>query len=298
VSTLPPLWTIGSWSASQGGLDDGQGANWLVNKDAGWFSPLGVRQLHIDRYHDHGVLRGRNYRPPRVVTLIGVCSAASPAAMGAALDRFNALLSDGGLSQLLVTEPAGGQRSAMVEITDASQAEPFNSTEFDFQLVLTAQDPRKYAAQQSATTGLPAASGGLDWVTGGGLNWVTGGGLNWGTVTSSGSLVMTNSGTAETWPTFVIRAGANALTTPGITITVSGATLFYNGTLQVADELTIVTNPIGRSVLLNGAADRRNLLTTAQWSPIAPGASVSVAFSAASYTSTASLEARWSPAFW
>jgi hypothetical protein len=299
VSTLAPVWAVDGWSASQGGLVDAFGAEWLVHQDSGWFEPPGVRLSHQDKLRDHGVFRTRNYRTPRVVVLAGHCSCPDSATMMAANDRFNAIRSDGGLAALLVTEPGGRQRTAMVELGDQPQADPDTYRSFDFQLTLTAQDPRKYdATVQTATTGLPSSTGGLDWSTGGGLNWSSGGGLNWGTITSTGVLVATNAGLADTWPKFTISAGANTLTNPGITITIGGQRLFYNNTLQAGDQLVIVTNPIGRSVLLNGTTDRKPFLTVAEWTSIAPGASVPIAFSAASYTSTATLAASWQNAYW
>lgn len=297
-SSLPPVWAIGSWSASQGGLVDTYGAEWLVYTDAGWFSPLGVRTANTDRLRDHGTQRTRNYRPPRVITLTGYCTCPDSAGMMAALDRFNAIAADGGLSLLTVTEPAGAVRTALVELLGGCAAAPVNYRSFDFQLVLSAPDPRKYGPAATAATGLPSFSGGLDYVTGGGLNYVTGGGLNYGTVTSTGTLVMTNAGTAETWPTYTIAAGANPLSSAGISITLPSGQLFYAGSLQTSDQLTIVTHPARRSVLLNGAADRAPLLTTAQWAPIPAGASITVAFAATSYSSTATLTASWAPAYW
>jgi hypothetical protein len=294
---LTPIWTIGSWSGAQGVFVDSFGSQWMVEKDTGWFEPPGVRLDHADRQQDHGVYRTRNYRAARDITLTGVCISPDISTMMGALDRFATICSDGGMTAMTVTEPGGNVRTAQVELADMPRATPFSSPAyaFDFQLMLIAQDPRKYdATVQITTTGLPSSSGGLNWS--GGLSWSSG--LNWGTVTSTGVLVVTNSGTAETWPTFQISAGANALTNPGITLTVAGNRLFYNNTLQVGDVLTIVTNPIGRAVTLNGTTDRRPFLTVAEWTSVAPGATVPIAFSAASYTSTAQLSASWQNAYW
>jgi hypothetical protein len=105
---------------------------------------------------------------------------------------------------------------------------------------------------------------------------------------------MANNGTAEAWPTFTITSGANSLTNPTITNVFTGATLAYNGTLNPNDTLVIVTNPFGRSVILNGTADRRPLLIRAEWFSIPAATTGAVAFSATSFSATAFLSASWS----
>jgi len=109
-------------------------------------------------------------------------------------------------------------------------------------------------------------SGGLDWSTGGGLNWSSGGGLNWGTTLSTGTVTVTNPGTALAWPVFTL---SDTLTNPTITDIVTGFRLTYTGAAMAVAE-SLVLNSLNKTVLRNGG-DRSRELTVRQWEAIAPG---------------------------
>lgn len=126
-----------------------------------------------------------------------------------------------------------------------------------------------------------------------GLDWSTGGGLNWGLSTSSGTFVLSNGGTAESWPTFTLNG---PLTNPVITNVATGQNFTYAGTLGAGDQVVITTSQFNRSVLLNGSADRRPYLTTAQWFSVLPGSTVNVQLSSSSSGDTGTLSGSISPA--
>jgi hypothetical protein len=68
-------------------------------------------------------------------------------------------------------------------------------------------------------------------------------------------------------------------------------------TLSGTDMLVLTTNPIGRSVLYNGA-DRRSSMTSAQWFSLYPGTSDQIAFQASSTSGSPTMTVAFAPAYW
>lgn len=299
--SLPVTWTMPAWGLSfNTGVKDSSGCAYFLLGEKGWSDGPPPRPITQGKPYSQGAFNGPDFYGARIIALNGHVAAPTMTARRAAEHLITAAFSDPlNLTELHCVEETG-ELFANVRL-DANTTVDKNSggLDFDWSMQLAAPDPRKYGANaQTATTALPMTTGGLDWVTGGGLDWVTGGGLNWGTVVSTGSIVITNSGTADTWPKFTIAANGNPLASPGITISIGSSVLFYNGTLGANDTLVITTNPSARSVILNGTSDRRAFLTTAQWTSIPAGATATAAFSSISYTSTATLTATWSSAYW
>ena len=299
--TLPVQWTMPTWGLSfNTGVKDANGCAYWVTDEKGWSDGPPPRPISTGKPYSQGAFNGPDFYGARVITLYGHVAAPTTLARRAAEHTISAAFSDPlNLSELHCTEETGELLANVRLDQNVTITRNPGGYDFDWSIQLAAPDPRKYSATvQQSTTNLPMAANGLDWITGGGLDWITGGGLTWGTVTSNGQVSMTNAGTADTWPTFVIAANGNVLSSPGITILFNGNVLFYNNTLQANDILTITTNPANRSVLLNGLTDMRRFLTTAQWTSVAAGTTVIAAFSSAVYTSTATLTAKWSNAYW
>jgi len=299
--SLPVQWSLPSWGLSfNTNVKDANGAAYFCTDEKGWSGGPPVRPSTQGKPYSQGAFNGPNFAGARIITLFGTVSAPTTIARRAAEHTVAAALMDPfNLYDLHCTEETG-ELIAYVRLDQPTTVVQMpGGLDFQWSMQLAAPDPRKYSAtNQSASTGLPMTTGGLDWATGGGLDWATGGGLNWGTVVSTGSVVMANAGTADTWPKFTIAANGTALVTPGITITFNGSTLFYNDTLAGGDVLVIDTNPSSRSVILNGVSDRRGSLTTAQWASIPAKTTVTAAFSAAVYSATATLSAQWANAYW
>lgn len=262
----------------------------------GWLT----RTTRTQRY-PKPVLPG-SYRVPnptaeRVFSIEGHCIAPSVEARSRAENRVTALagLPDN-LYRIEVTEEMG----TVYRMVELESAETVRISEFVFKytIQLAAPDPFKYSTSANvAGNSLPVSAGGLDWTDPTGLDWTDSVGLSWGVPSSTGVITMLNNGTAEAWPTFTITAGANSLTNPTITNVFTGQTLAYTGTLNPDDTLVIVTNPFGRSVILNGTADRRPLMTRAEWFSIPAKTTGAVAFSAQSFSATAFLSASWSDTY-
>lgn len=193
------------------------------------------------------------------------------------------------LYTLQVTDDSG-TLTAQVQRSDAVLVKPMSINSTAFSLPITAPDPYKYdPVLTPVTASLALASGGLDWSTGGGMNWP----LNWGTSTSDGTCVLTNSGTAPSWPTLTFDGPSDAgtLSMPSATCMDTGQLIAYGGTLGVGDELVIVTNPATRSAILNGSVDVWSGLVVSEWFTVPAGGQVGLQFQGSSGSTTPQMSA-------
>ncbi|MFE3197159.1 phage distal tail protein [Embleya sp. NPDC059237] len=151
-------------------------------------------------------------------------------------------------------------------------------------------DPRRYElVEQTATTKLPQAEGGLTFP----LTFP----LDWGTPAVSGTLTAVNSGYAPTSP---VVEFVGPVDTPAMVRMSDGVRLEYDLVLGAGETLTVDTR--SQSVRLAGA-DRLYAATSRsvpeEWFRLEPGAT-DLAFRAASGSTdpAASMTVRWRSAFW
>lgn len=237
------------------------------------------------------------YSDARTITIAGSLAFNDSATLLQALRSLAGICADPTqLYALQVTDDLG-TLTTQVQRSGEILLKAIAPTAYAFNITLTAPDPRRYDIpnQANGSTPVPSTSSGLDWSTGGGLDFSTGGGLNWGTTTSNGVFTLTNAGTADSWPTFVLQG---PLTNPAIVNQATGQQISYGGTLGPSDTVTITTlPPFTRTVTLNGT-DRRSLLTSAQWFPVAPLSSLVVQLSTTSALDTGSVTGTINPAYW
>jgi len=159
-------------------------------------------------------------------------------------------------------------------------------------------DPRRYeVTEQTATTGLPVAEDGIEWGSGPeGLDWSTGPEeLDWGSAGSTGGVIVTNSGDADTHP---IIEFAGPVDRPSVTLN-GGTVLEYDIALGSGDVL--VVNTAAGTVQLGGQ-DRLHTITARsvpeQTFTLPPGTS-DLAFRADDSGPTGgTLTVRWRSAMW
>lgn len=287
-----PTYTINGWSAN---VDDDFGARWTVATQDSTDGPTPKLRMS-ERPYGAGAYRAQSFPAARPMTLQGNVQAGSRAATAAARSRFLAIFTGGGQYPIIIDDGIEPKQT-LVELAAIPKVAIWeDGSGFDWQLPLSAADPRYYdTTVQTTSTGLPSPSStGLDWSTGGGLDWTGGGtgGLDWGTATSNGVMTLSNSGNADSWPTFTLTG---PLTMPALT-TATGQVLAYSGQLSSGDTLVIATaEQPGRSVLLNGS-DRFTLMTSATWFAVPPSSFISVTFSAVAGSGGAS--ASWANASW
>jgi hypothetical protein len=275
-------WEVDGWL---GGAVDGDGTDWCVYDSTGWFGPPGVRTSSEEKPTEDGEYSSRSLKTARVVTMVGYCKALTEALASQARDRVNALLGDGHLHRLTVTEPVE-VRTAMVRLAGLDLT-PHTARGFDFQVIVTAPDPRKYSAVlHSASTGLaspapggvlwngPAGTTGVPWngpAGSTGIHWQSGNG-------TSGVMALTNAWSAEAPIQFSI---SGPVTNPRLTNAVTQQVIQWDGTVQSGQTLTIDT---GTHATKLGGQNRKSQLSRSEFFTIGPYQTVNVLFQADSGT--------------
>lgn len=291
ILSVKPAWHVDGWS---GNYIDDNGVDWVVNDDKGWFDPVGERVFDSDKPTGDGTYSAESFDTARVITLTGYARAPNAVAADNARNQFNALLKRGHLHQLVVEEPVT-DKTAYVKRVDGNLRNT-RPNQFDFQLIMLAPDPQKYAATVSTvSTGLAQdAPGGIQWNGSAGST-----GIQWGGPTGStgvqyqtgsgvtGVMQLLNEGTGDAPVRFVITG---PVTTPSIVNTGTGETLTYGGTIATGQTLVIDTGT--GEVTLDGA-DRRSFLTAVDFFLLPPGEITEVAYRSPSPSPTAQLSAIW-----
>lgn len=276
--------TIGSWAA--GGTDE-FGCRWSVPTETIFHGP--ARKTHItERPFGIGGYRSRSYAAGKSFMLQGWCMPmAEPSwpLLVAARRRLMAVLSDGEQG-LLVVDDGVAARQLTVELDESDpkwDVWPANGGA-DWQLGFYAEDPRFLSTvERSAQASLADVSvDGLNWAAGapGGLDWAAGtpGGLGWGVSGSGGNiLVITNDGTAETWPLLTITT-PSGLQDPTFTDPVSGDVLGYTGSISVGQTLRIDCSPFNPNPVTLDGVDRTGALTSGSFLSIPPGSTRAIQF--------------------
>jgi hypothetical protein len=170
------------------GIPDAQGSLWYATEFEGWAGPS-LRQTTVDPTARHGTLLAENLLGSRAITLSGICKAQNADAMW---DSYNYLLA---LTNNLYEE----QRLTVYERVpkfvkvvqgDAPEVQIGLGSHFPFTLTLLANDPLKYAVEESSVT---IGSGGTGIVTNEGTfpatpRIVTGGSVSLTNTTTGGRL--------------------------------------------------------------------------------------------------------------
>lgn len=272
------------------GTDDGQ-VLLVFDKLDGWYSGPGSRTNFTDRPNAHGSFDAPVYRTARVVTVSGWAYSDSRAAVVTAIRRLTGILAEGQAGVVTVDDPDYGTLSITARLTDGPLIgwDSFDHC-WTWQFSVTAPDPHKYGIELTASTPLPTpGAGGLVFP----LFDVTGL-LEFGAPGVRSQIMLSNSGTADTYLLFVV-AGA---VLGGLTITdvATGRQITYVGDVPFGAVLTI--NPVTGRADLNGA-DRTGLLTSNEWWPVTAGGSSTVQFSTQGVSGqSGTLTASIRPAYW
>lgn len=258
LTALPgPQWTLGSW---QGNWTDANDVEWWVSTEEGWTASPDIRSTLEALPGDDGGSDASPLYSPRVITLTGAAIAPDATTMANARLGFSSTLEAQRGGTLSCTDLTGLTLSAFVRLSGPIRIAQNGINAFDFQLQLTAPDPRKYATPVETSVGLPASVGGLSFPVAFPADF----GLS-----SGGSVTVTNAGTVRTWP--VLRL-AGPLVNPRVINPATGDELHVTATIPAGQYIDIDTS--ARTVLLNGTASRRAAVTVAgEWLPVAPGVS-------------------------
>lgn len=160
--------------------------------------------------------------------------------------------------------------------------------EFEFTIDVTAEDPRRYAAESTVGTGLAVAGTGLSWP----LVWP----LDWGTAAVNGRTVVMNPGNAETLSRFVISGGSMPDGFVIVNVT-TGERLTYIGALTSGSTITLDTRT--RTAVIDGSGPGSRFLVSPEWWSVPARSSVELQFLArGATTGSPRVDVYTSPAYY
>jgi hypothetical protein len=258
ISYQPP------WAAAplviQLGATDENGITWRLGKVQGWDSPPAVGSV-VQRAGDHGGWPVPQYYGPRLITLDISAQAPTQALRDQARALMQQIIPISDLATFVYNEPVPKQafvrRNASAQVTESLPT----LVDADFQVVLVAPDPRKYAVSVQETSILtPAAV--MTPVT---LPWTLPVVFPGASVTVPMNLV--NEGTWETRPVLTVNG---PVTNPAIVNATLGAQISFTG-LAMGPSDVLVVDLDARQAFLNGSFYPADL--TSGWWVLQPGTS-------------------------
>lgn len=272
---------------------DGEGgSDWVYQKLSGWYSSPPMRNDDDDRPNADGTFGStRNHRGARALTFVGSFQADTFAEAESTLwDAFAAIQSDGVPFPLSVTTE-NGTRTCTVSLSGSAEV---NEAADRRTAVVTAQfvasDPVKYGVARTVTTGLPMSGGGLEYELG-----EPAGALYYGALGDLGRVVLTNAGTAEVWPSFVVSGEL----TDGFFLQCleTGDVLRYERVVPAGTSVSLDART--GEVLVDGISDGSTYLVRDDWFSVPAGGSRTVQFNSIGASSgTPQLAATIADGYW
>jgi hypothetical protein len=253
-----PVYTLGTW---QGNVTDDYGVDWVVETEDGWSSSPPVRAVLEERQGGDGGWSGPGLYSPRVITLSGKALAPDRASMLAAKDRVKAAIGPRTPRDLIVEE-AHLTRRAQVRLSDQIDISDWGAQAFNWSVIVTAADPRRYTAAATYLTGLPSEPGGRSYPRSYPYNY---GAYSPG---QTGAVVIVQEGDYDLTPAQITIRGP--VMTPRVAHVQTGRSLAFNLTLT-ADQ-TLVLDLGAQTALLNGTASRAGtIMPGSAWFGLVPG---------------------------
>lgn len=276
-----PAWSLDGIDFNTGNPDS-DGILWVIEEEQGFWGSVGLNATYTPKLNQHGSYRVPGFKERDTITLTCVTrldvDRYDYAAFRRAQMRVAALCSDSTTLYPLVCHSEIGPLVADVAL-DGDILTKLRNTQpptFEWSIQLTAPDPRRYDLSWTRVqTGLPIDSAtGLDFVgLGSGLDFDTTG-LHFGSGSMSGTVMLTNKGTAPSQPILTLQG---PLTNP--TIATQGGSITYNGTLAAGEY--VVIDPADPSVLKGGTANVSHLVNPANFTAftVRPGTTLTVGLS-------------------
>lgn len=278
-------------------LSSVQGESFGVRSVQGWDELPSARLNSSERPQTHGRFDSDVWSDERIVTVGGQILSADRDALLHELASVMTWPSTSSPAEELTITRAGRTLTAFARLTAFR-----TPTDLDWAMGLVpfaiewrCPDPLRYGEVQTAATTFPVRTGGLRfplYSDGAGTNV---GALDYGDVSQTGRLVLSNGGTADSWPQFVVEGPVGSSGFELITVG-TGARVTYSGAVPAGSQL-VLDSATGTAVI-DGVADRGGRLTHRDWTPVPAGGSVEFAFVPLGATSSAVLHATVRPAFW
>lgn len=264
--------TLGSLTF--GGTVDANGVLWWVEQLQGWGSPKGTLTV-TQRPRSHGGTRSESFLTPRVIAVTGEIVAPTPALLAQARHQLDAAVSltDTSFSVTEYGETLHATVTRQDEVLYGDETETW--TTFSIQLV--AEDPRRYGASASFSTGEGSQSGGLTFPA----TWP----ISWPATVVSGVVSFNNPGNTAAPVTLRIDGPC---TGPIITHVTNGSQLVFASSLVLQSGEFLIVDMEARTVKAQGQASRVGYVTSRGWFQLDPGPN-DIGFAASSYDAGALL---------
>lgn len=239
---------------------------WLADGLTGWYDSLKNRVKVDDVPGQHG-----GFKPQQVLTsarhMVFECAVdwgTAAVAEGEGASWAGKLAALGGID-FTVTDESGTLMTQVWVDGDQVLSKRLSPSTWQYSIPLVAPDPLKYGALETVLKG-------ATYVVSGGLQYPLTYGMEYGNVAAaalSGYIQLSNSGTADVYPTWRVRGPI----TVGFQITSDAYTVTFNRALLVGEEVVMGVAAGGRAILKDesgGITDVSVNLTSAQWAPVPP----------------------------
>ena len=239
------------------GLTLGGDSPYIVQSITGWDDLPDTNDLSQPRVRGDGDHVGDLFSQARIVTVSGkIADQVNRDDLARALKRVTTIRSD--LYDLTV-ETLGQALTSQARVLRRSLAvgDTYAVGEVPFSLQFRCPDPLRYGPEQTGSTGLPVAGGGLAWPL------FQAGVLDWGAAGTPGQVTVTNDGDHEVGFTFDVVAGPTVGLQQGWEVSAVGQRITYPTAVPAGQTITVDT--AAGTVLAEGTADRRDQLTNADW---------------------------------
>jgi len=267
--------TVGGMTVYSAAVPDAGGVMRAFSILKGWEGGGPVKGQSLERAQSDGAFAERAFRAGRTIVLGGVTECPTRALAAAEALSLSALLGDGSFGDFVVDDPDMVTLRSSVRHGIEPMVEWDNHYMIEWQFGFLAPDPLRYGDWVTASTGFLVVSGGLRFPLYSDGDGADLGALDYGVSSTTGTLTLTNPGTATTPIQHVIAGPVDA---DGFDIinTATGRRLTYQGSIPTGSSLVLD----GRTgaVLLDGQSERGTLLTSRDWPVCAAGASVSLFF--------------------
>lgn len=267
------------------GNTDPFGVSWSITKFDGWRGDTGSTLQLTQRARGRGSTASEPFQKDRVMVVEGLIHAPDAPSLEDAFDRITAAITLEPV-QMLVSE-AARVRGAMVQRQGATIPDYITDKLGHYSIQIVAKDDRKFGDLNTATTLLPASSGGRTYPA---IYPITYTGI-----TTTGVLRITNTGNTDA-PVWLRIAGP--IPAGGWTVTHVGKqkALAFSSSLALASGEFVTVDMDRKEVLAQGQSPRSGYVTSRGWFSLDPGDN-DIAFSAANYSSTAQLTVTTKPAW-
>lgn len=277
--------TVDGLTFSTEGWTSPQGYTLWLDDIKGWTAGPSVRRDRTDRMNAHGEFAERGWRGGRLVTITGDAMCPNETVAALAEQDLAAVLADGLLGLLEVTDSATVDMSIGAGLFSEPDIGWKNDTTVTYQIQFHCPKPRKYGAAVNDQTGVATP--------GGALEYPLDDPLDYGAPGDPGTVSLTNTGTADTAPAFTVTGDMpNGFT---ITHVQSGSRLVYSDAVLAGQTLRL--DAADASVWLEGNADRSAKLTVREWVRVPKKTTATWLFEAAGSVG-AQLIVEMRPAWW